>query len=187
MQEQGRLILAVGRRLGLTDADREELFQNSCLVAYRSIAQLRDPSRLSSWVYSIAYRQGIELALRKRAETPTPDGEVSVLETLTDAEPLADRVLEEVARSLQVRSAVAGIGEPCRSVLEALYLDASEPSYQAISSQLGIPIGSIGPTRARCLEKLRRILLRVSDERPIGSTNQETPEWSGRESRRKEK
>lgn len=185
MKEQGRIVLAVGRRLGLTDVDRDELFQSSCLVAYRSIGQLRDPGRLSSWIYSIAYRQGIELASRRRSEAPVENEEANPLDMLADPGPHADRVLEEVERSLHVRGALAEIGQPCQGLLEALYLDAAEPSYEVISGQLGMPIGSIGPTRARCLEKLRRILLRVSGEGQLGTTDQETPEWTGRESRRK--
>jgi DNA-directed RNA polymerase specialized sigma24 family protein len=48
--------------------------------------------------------------------------------------------------------------EPCHSLLQALYYDRSEPSYKEISATLDIAVGSIGPTRARCLDKLRRLM-----------------------------
>jgi DNA-directed RNA polymerase specialized sigma24 family protein len=50
------------------------------------------------------------------------------------------------------------MGEPCRKLLTALYLDESEPSYAEVSRRLGTPVGSIGPTRARCLQRLRAVL-----------------------------
>jgi DNA-directed RNA polymerase specialized sigma24 family protein len=56
----------------------------------------------------------------------------------------------------------------CRVLLEALYL-AGERSYADIANDLGIPIGSIGPTRARCLERLRTILLHATKEVPSDS------------------
>jgi DNA-directed RNA polymerase specialized sigma24 family protein len=50
------------------------------------------------------------------------------------------------------------VGEPCQKLLTALYLDDSEPSYAEVSERLGMPVGSIGPTRARCLRRLRAVL-----------------------------
>jgi DNA-directed RNA polymerase specialized sigma24 family protein len=56
-----------------------------------------------------------------------------------------------------VTEAISGLKEKCRQLLTALYLEG-ETSYQAISSRLKIPVGSIGPTRARCIESLRALL-----------------------------
>ncbi|MFX9015974.1 hypothetical protein ABTN29_19965, partial [Acinetobacter baumannii] len=56
-----------------------------------------------------------------------------------------------------VRHALGEMGDPCRSLLTMMYHE-DEPSYQEIAAQLQMPIGSIGPTKARCLEKLRKSL-----------------------------
>jgi RNA polymerase sigma factor (sigma-70 family) len=179
MKEQGRVILAVGRRVGLDANDREELFQNTCLIAYRSIEQLRDASRLSSWVYSIAYRTGIELA-RKRKQLGGPDD--PELERLASTEPSPEQILERIETSRNVRQSLDKIGDTCRDLLDLLYLHPEEPSYEEISRRLSMPIGSIGPTRARCLEKLRKALTAVSGCPKSGTTAAEDPDRSDRSS-----
>lgn len=50
------------------------------------------------------------------------------------------------------------LGGPCRELLITLYFQPESPSYAEVSEALGVPVGSIGPTRARCLQRLRRIL-----------------------------
>jgi RNA polymerase sigma factor (sigma-70 family) len=178
MKEQGRVILAVGRRVGLDPNEREELFQNTCLIAYRSIGQLKDPSRLSSWVYSIAYRTGIELARRRR---PAGAGDEE-LERLVSEEPSADEVLGRLELSHQIREGLDRIGDTCRDLLDQLYLQADEPSYEEVSRRLSMPIGSIGPTRARCLEKLRKALTAVSGRPEPRTTEAERPDRPDRPS-----
>lgn len=178
MKEQGRVILAVGRRVGLDANDREELFQNTCLIAYRSIDQLRDASRLSSWVYSIAYRTGIEL-VRKRKQLGPDDAE---MERLASSEPSPEQILERIEVSRKVRQGLDKIGDTCRGLLDLLYLHPDEPSYEEISKRLSMPIGSIGPTRARCLEKLRKALTGVSGRAEARTTGAEDPDRSDRSS-----
>ncbi len=60
----------------------------------------------------------------------------------------------------KVREAISEMADRCRQLLELLYLDPSDPSYIEISEELKMPVPSIGPTRARCLEKLRATLRR---------------------------
>jgi len=57
-----------------------------------------------------------------------------------------------------VRDALARLGERCRQLLWMLYYDRSEPSYEQVSRRLKMPLGSVGPTRARCLQKMRKML-----------------------------
>jgi len=175
MKEQGRIILAVGRRVGLDASERDELFQNTCLIAYRSIGQLKDPERLSSWVYSIAYRTGIELARRRK-----PGGGEEEMQRLASEEPSADEVLERVELARHVREGLEKVGDTCRDLLAQLYLQADEPSYEEISRRLSMPIGSIGPTRARCLEKLRKALSSVSGREQLPTTGAEEADRSDR-------
>ena len=178
MKEQGRVILAVGRRVGLDASERDELFQNTCLIAYRSIGQLKDPDRLSSWVYSIAYRTGIELARRRK---PSDAGEEE-MQRLASEEPSAEEVLERVELARHVREGLDRIGDTCRDLLGQLYLQTDEPSYEEVSRRLSMPIGSIGPTRARCLEKLRKALSAVSGREKPPTTSAEESDRPDRSS-----
>jgi DNA-directed RNA polymerase specialized sigma24 family protein len=68
------------------------------------------------------------------------------------------RILSEQLQA--VRDAVDQLAPRCQTLIEVLYLDPRQLSYDAIGQELGMPVASIGPTRARCLEKLRAILRR---------------------------
>ena len=73
---------------------------------------------------------------------------------------LPDRVRVRLEQSHRVQLALARMPERCRSLLHSLFFEEPAPEYAEIAARDGIPIGSIGPTRARCLEKMRQILER---------------------------
>jgi len=64
----------------------------------------------------------------------------------------------------QVRRGLDELGDPCKSLLEALFLSPSDMDYETIAGQLGMKVGSIGPTRARCFKKLEAILRKLGYE-----------------------
>lgn len=170
MAEEGRLILLAAKKLGLGQPDREEVFQNTCLSVVRFIGSLRDPARLDAWVYSIAYRHSLDLIRRRRpggAQSVEPPGGIESLEL---QEPGALETMERLERIRQLQGALGGLPARCRRLLSALYLDVSNPTYEEIRRKVGIPVGSIGPTRARCLKKLRRLLSSVSGAAALKST-----------------
>ena len=78
--------------------------------------------------------------------------------SLEDYELQAKGELDLIEKEFLVEQALAGITDRCRELIRLLYLDSQEPSYEEISRRLGRPVASIGPTRARCLEKLRAVL-----------------------------
>jgi RNA polymerase sigma factor (sigma-70 family) len=159
VDDYGRLIYSVAARSGLDAADRDEVFQSTCLIAVRSIDGLRDPTRLSSWLYGIAYRLSAEVHRRRRrigSELDVDDERLRAsLETRSDAPGDALERLEETGRLLD---ALAAIDARCGALVRILYLEEPRPPYEEIGERLGMPVGSIGPTRARCLDKLRRAL-----------------------------
>ncbi len=167
VDQYGRLIYAVGGRTGLTDSERDDHFQNTCVALVGAIHQLRDTTKLTSWLYSIAYRNAVDLVRRRRGGTVSldePDGQ-STFEPVA-SEPDALARLEELATAAQVADLFTRLDERCCRLLNALYLQDPRPSYTELAAQEGIPIGSIGPTRARCLEKARRLMGDVSSDEP---------------------
>ena len=80
------------------------------------------------------------------------------MEETPDPGETGEAVRIRLDREQRVRDAVGEMPERCRRLLELLYLDSSNPSYEEIAQKLSMPVPSIGPTRARCLEKLRRVL-----------------------------
>ena len=89
------------------------------------------------------------------------------------AEPSPERAAD-LESMHAVREALERLGEPCRSLLTALFREDS-PSYPRISAELGMPVGSIGPTRARCLGKLRELLAKAG----FGTDPEASPESPG--------
>ena len=149
----GRLVYTVPRRLGLSEVDAEDVFQNVFVTLLRSLGSLRDQTRLSAWLITTTRRESWKIG---RAGARRGEDE------LDDALPAADpAVLDEVLRWEReegVRQAMRRLDDRCRALLTALFLEPETPNYEAISARLGLPVGSIGPTRARCFKKLDVIL-----------------------------
>ena len=82
------------------------------------------------------------------------------LEEPPDPSENMEEVQLHVEEQHMVRESVDQLPERCRSLIELLYFDSKSPSYEEISDSLGMPVASIGPTRARCLDKLRAVLRR---------------------------
>lgn len=155
------LIYSVPRRMGLSPEDSSDVFQRVCILLYQRLSSVRDPRRLGGWLLTTASREAIRTSRRVRREIPIESGredvESSVENDLVDPLPLADADRESLERAQILRSAIAQLSGRCRTLLEA-FLQEDSANYRDIAVRLGIPIGSIGPTRARCFAHLRELL-----------------------------
>jgi len=157
LEDHGRLVYAVARRFSLSEEDQEEVFQNTCLAVYRSIRTLKDPSRFSAWLYGIAYRLGIDV-VRDRKRRREQDRFEDAVPEVVDPAPLPDRGIERLEVVAHVRDGLGRLDPRCRALLHALYVEDPPKSYLEVGEAFGMPLGSIGPTRLRCMEKLRKAL-----------------------------
>jgi RNA polymerase sigma factor (sigma-70 family) len=155
------LIYSVPRRMGLSPEDSADVFQRVCVLLYQRLAAIRDPERLGGWLLTTASREAFRVGRRARRDLPLEldDEEGARLRfEPRDLNPLADEACTELERAQILRSVLAELSDRCRLILtEFLRSDATD-SYKDIARRLGIPIGSIGPTRARCLSQLRDML-----------------------------
>lgn len=166
----GSLIYAAASKLDLSPGRRDDLFQETCLRAMSSIHTLKDPERLASWVYTIAYRLGVDALRRERPEVVVEDLDVVADEHQLDEpedHPLSQ--LEHLESVAHLMDAMGALDIRCRNLLSALYLEEPRPSYEEISARAEMPIGSIGPTRARCLGKVRKLIENLSNAPPDAS------------------
>jgi len=147
-----RLVL----RMGLSGADADDAFQNVCLKLYLHLEDLRDVEKLSGWLAAIVRQEGARLA-RRRAAGGAPPLNLDTLPEMPVQDSLPEQVVLAEERIRLVRQALADMPEPCRTLLGLLYGPEPE-SYTGIAQQLGMPTGSIGPRRARCLERLKKLL-----------------------------
>jgi len=151
VERYGRLVYSIPHRYGFSADDADDVFQNVFLLAYRSLDKLKDQTRLSSWLITTTHRACWQIG--KRGEKyPELDEKIDDV-----AAPDEDQV-EAWERQHLVRQGLATLGGKCEQLLNLMFLDPEKPSYETIAERLGMKVGSIGPTRARCFEKLQRIL-----------------------------
>lgn len=149
-----RLVFSIPRSYGLSPADAADVSQLTFTILIQSLDSLTEESNVKAWLATVARRHTWRLMERGRREGPGREDDLADTPWLLGGEGPSERW--ETIDWLD--GGLSKMGEPCRRLLTALYLDASEPSYAEISERLGMPIGSIGPTRARCLRHLRAAL-----------------------------
>lgn len=153
-----RLVYSIALRAGLGQEDAADVFQTVFTVLLENLRNLHEPQGVAAWLITTAKRTSWNV-LRKHKREPT-DSE-GITATVSAAEDwLSNEHWEEDSWADQalVREALERLGGRCKKLLWLLYYERSQPSYQQISRRLKVPLGSIGPTRARCLQKMRRIL-----------------------------
>jgi RNA polymerase sigma factor (sigma-70 family) len=145
------LILAVARKIGLSELDAEDCAQNTWLALYRRRNAIKDPKAIPAWLIKTTHRGAIELARRTR--------HISIGFEPEQTQPeLPDEVVMQLEREFLIRKAMERLDARCRILIEKLYLNGERPSYGQLAKQLSIASNSLGPLRTRCLDKLAKIL-----------------------------
>ena len=155
IDKYGRLIWSITREFKLVESDAADVFQTTWMRLIEHIDRLDRPDRVGSWLAATARNECLRsLASRKRLvlapEEVAFDGPAT-------HEPDVDEALLAHERVQIVREAMAHLPWRWQRLLELLMADPPA-SYAEISDELGLPVGSIGPTRGRCLARLRVLL-----------------------------
>lgn len=145
------LLWATARAHRLSPTDSAEVAQTTWLKLVEHLDRIRDPERLGGWLATTARRESLRLIHHGSREFASDD--VADLDTRTD--PPVGAAILSAERDDALWKAFAALGERCQSLLRLLIADPS-PSYEEVSAALEMPVGAIGPTRQRCLERLRR-------------------------------
>ena len=143
------LVWAVARGHGLCQADAADVSQTTWLRLAEQLSFIREPERLGAWLGTTARRESLRTLRRQERD-------VSV-EQCIDCADIASDVVDDMAnreRDAALWSAFEGLSPSCKALLRALLADPP-PTYAELSDVFEMPIGSIGPTRARCLDRLR--------------------------------
>jgi len=141
-----------GHRLG--DADAGDVAQRVWLQLTRHIDQVRDPAALAGWLATTTRRECLQVPRAVPGPNPAGYGPAAGL-TAGEQTLRAERELLVAERQAVLREALLAL-PPCCQQLITLLIQDPPVSYARISATLGIPVGAIGPTRRRCLDKLRR-------------------------------
>ena len=156
-----RLIYAIPLRAGLDEDQAADIFQDVFTTLFQKLNDIEEPEKLQAWLVTTTRRK----TWRIISQTPSNVRSVTDYDlqeheasTIRDETPLPDEKLLILEQQHRLRTAVSSLDERCRTLLELLFYRPEPPSYAEIAASLGIPEGSIGPTRARCLAKLLRML-----------------------------
>jgi len=149
------LVVSVIYKHRLRPADAADVNQTLWLRLVEQIGRLREPEALPGWIMTTTRNECLRvLRVQQRTHLYDPLSESDALEAeQSDAEVEADLLAMERRQAL--RDGFAELSEQCKRLLTKLMTDPP-PSYQVVSEELAMPVGSIGPTRIRCLAKLRK-------------------------------
>jgi RNA polymerase sigma factor (sigma-70 family) len=155
-----RLIYAIPLRAGLDEEEAAEVFQEVFTTLFQKLNDIEDPERLQAWLVTTARRKTWRTICKAQTQ-PRSDSNADVrseAELVRDEALLPDEQLLHLEEQHRIRTAVSMLDERCRNLLQMLFYRSEPPSYAEIAAFLGVPEGSIGPTRARCLAKLLQLL-----------------------------
>lgn len=158
VQRFGPLVSAVARRCRLNEADVAEVCQTTWLRLVENLDRIEQPDRIGAWLATTSRRESLRIATR-RANVVAGDTLSQMPDT--EAETLDAGVLRE-EQAVAIRAAAQKLPPRCKRLL-GLLMGHDELSYKEISEMLAMPVGSIGPTRGRCLAHLRRLLADLED------------------------
>ena len=142
-----RLIYSIAHALCPPGEDVSDVFQQVWLDVYQHLSELRSVEALPAWLITVTRRRMYALIRSRRTS-----------EQLDDETPDLSEKLSQIEYEYLLERVLSQLTERCRTLINLLYFDSSEPSYSEIAAAMSMPEASIGPTRARCLEKLRKLI-----------------------------
>ena len=149
------LIYSIPVKYGLHADEAADIFQATCMELLARLPELREPRALPKWLMQVAHHQCYRWKQQQR-RTVSRDAEpgLPVPETPAIAESLVQQTQEEQA----LREATAALTPQCRRLIELLFFETPARPYAEVAAELGLSVGSIGFTRQKCMQRLRRRL-----------------------------
>jgi RNA polymerase sigma factor (sigma-70 family) len=141
-----RLIYSVALTLCREPEVAADVFQQVCLELYQRLDEIRKTDSLRPWLVTVARRKAFSY-LRSLKPTEPLTGDEQFVEP-------ADRIAR-IERQHMIEQALKTLPDRCRRLLELLYLTPAGRTYDEVAGELSMPVASVGPTRIRCLNKLR--------------------------------
>jgi RNA polymerase sigma factor (sigma-70 family) len=148
-----RLIYSIPLAMGASADDADDVFQVVALALLENLEGLRRAESLAAWLATTARRETWRRGRAKRRFEPLSEGHE---ETQPDLSPGVEDDLHRIQCQHALTLALESLDELCTQLLRMLFVEDPKPEYEEISARLGRPVGSLGPTRRRCLDKLRR-------------------------------
>jgi RNA polymerase sigma factor (sigma-70 family) len=162
VQRYSGLVWSVTRTYQLSPPDAADVYQTTWLRLTENLDRIEKPSHVGAWLATTARRESLRVARGGSRTVPADEATLVALGQSDDYSPEqavldAEAALLASERAARLWRAFARLGKRCRDLLRVL-MASPPPSYAEVAAALDIPVGSIGPTRARCLQRLREDL-----------------------------
>jgi RNA polymerase sigma factor (sigma-70 family) len=154
----GQMVWSTARSFRLDDATAKDVTQTVWLKLVENLDRIKDPERLPGWLATTCRREALRVVKQSDRAVPT-EFEYDI----ADGAPSFEEMLVADEERRMVVNAFSTLDEMCRQLLRLMTVEPAL-SYEEISDATGRPIGSLGPTRARCLDKLRSAVARITGE-----------------------
>jgi RNA polymerase sigma factor (sigma-70 family) len=149
------LIYSIPVKYGLPPHEASEVFQSTCVELLTRLPDLREPRALPKWLMQVAHHECYRWK-RQQQRLVSRDGDAELPEP--EVPPIAEALMQQVQEEQFLREAIASLSPQCRRLVELLFFESPARPYTEIAREMGLAVGSIGFTRQKCVERLRRKL-----------------------------
>lgn len=149
------LIYSVPVKYGLPVHEAADVFQATCMELLVRLTELREPRALPMWLIQVAHHQCYRWK-RQSQRMISRDSQPHLPEPETPA--MAEDLIQQTQDEQMLREAMTVLSPKCRRLIDLLFFQTPPRPYSEVASELGLAVGSIGFTRQKCIERLRRKL-----------------------------
>lgn len=149
------LLYSIPVKYGLPQEDASDVFQATCVELLARLGELREPRALPKWLMQVAHHESYrwkrlqQRVVSRDAEPELPEPEIPAI---------AETLVQQTQEEQMLREALAVLTPQCQRLIELLFFETPARPYAEVAKKLGLALGSIGFTREKCIERLRREL-----------------------------
>jgi RNA polymerase sigma factor (sigma-70 family) len=149
------LIYSIPVKYRLPPHEAAEVFQATCVELLKHLPELREPRALPKWLMQVAHHQCYRWK-QQQQRLVSRDAEPDLPTPETPA--IAETLIQQTQEEQILRDAMASLSPQCRRLVELLFFETPARPYSEVAAELGLAVGSIGFTRQKCMERLRKLL-----------------------------
>jgi RNA polymerase sigma factor (sigma-70 family) len=149
------LIYSLPVKYRLPPHEAADVFQSTCVELLRRLPDLREPKALPKWLMQVAHHQCYRWK-QQQLRVVSRDGDANLPEPETPA--IAESLVQQTQEEQMLREAMAVLSPQCRRLVDLLFFETPARPYAEVAAELGLAVGSIGFTRQKCMDRLRKRL-----------------------------